>query len=289
MSNALTTIDFHGAQLIAIAGDRPENTLVAMKPIVEGMGLDWSYQYRKLSSHPVLSSCIAVTATQIPGDDQVREHTFLALEKMNFWLATIHPDRIKDTAVRAKVIDYQTECARVLFNHFFGKVIATGMQPHVSVVEIERRVMAAIGGTLKGIVLKQIGPKIDALEQKVDNALSSCDPSSGFAVNFRPMRWFVEQAGVEQHGRRPLICAMSRRCLSWLIRNNMGENIRCSRDASRQLFQVDAVKRWMKAEGATMIQTHKDKMFGQGRLGMKRRKKGALELALHPFDPAKVQ
>jgi len=149
--------------------------------------------------------------------------------------------------------------------------------------------MAAIGGTLKGIVLKQIGPKIDALEQKVDNALASCDPSSGFAVNFRPMRWFVEQAGVEQHGRRPLICAMSRRCLSWLIRNNMGENIRCSRDASRQLFQVDAVKRWMKAEGATMIQTHKDKMFGQGRLGMKRRKKGALELSLHPFDPAKVQ
>ena len=69
----------------------------------------------------------------------------------------------------------------------------------------------------------------------------------------------------------------------------MGEYIRCSRDAERQLFQVDAVRRWIKAEGATMIQTHKDKMFGQGRLGTKRRKKGALELALHPFDPGKIQ
>ena len=38
-----------------------------------------------------------------------------------------------------------------------------------------------------------------------------------------------------------------------------------------------------------MIQTQKDKMFGQGRLGIKRRKKGALELALHPFDPGKIQ
>lgn len=69
----------------------------------------------------------------------------------------------------------------------------------------------------------------------------------------------------------------------------MGEYIRCSRDAERQLFQVDAVRQWMKAEGATMIQTQKDKMFGQGRLGIKRRKKGALELALHPFDPGKIQ
>jgi hypothetical protein len=63
---AITTIDFHGARLEAIGGDRPETTLVAMRTFVEGMGLDWASQFRKLKAHPDLSKAIVIMTTETP-------------------------------------------------------------------------------------------------------------------------------------------------------------------------------------------------------------------------------
>ena len=58
MTNDLTTVDFHGATLLAVRGETPAETLVAMKPVVEGMGLAWQPQHRKLLEHPILSQGI---------------------------------------------------------------------------------------------------------------------------------------------------------------------------------------------------------------------------------------
>ncbi|WP_454021191.1 phage antirepressor N-terminal domain-containing protein [Azospirillum sp. Marseille-Q6669] len=121
MKHELTTVEFHGATLIAVRGETPAETLVAMKPVVEGMGLDWEEQRRKLHRHPVLASALTFATVQMPGDDQRREWAFLPLTRVNFWLATVQPGRVKNPATKAKVIEYQTECADVLFAHFFGK------------------------------------------------------------------------------------------------------------------------------------------------------------------------
>ncbi|WP_308719008.1 phage antirepressor N-terminal domain-containing protein [Komagataeibacter xylinus] len=155
---ALTTIDFHGSNLIAIPGDRPETTLVAMKPVVEGMGLSWQPQHRKIMSHSVLKK--GITMTVIPSDGGEQDGTCLSLDLLNFWLATIHPDRIKNEATRAKVIEYQTECARVLFDHFFGKALARGAQsaPHHLTAQ-------EVGGIVKGIVNKRVSESEKRLEE----------------------------------------------------------------------------------------------------------------------------
>lgn len=92
-----------------------------MKPVVEGMGLDWSYQFRKIKSHPVLSKGVAVIA--IPSDGGDQDNIALPLTRLNFWLATVHPDRIRDAAIRDRVLQYQTECADALFAHFFGDAV----------------------------------------------------------------------------------------------------------------------------------------------------------------------
>jgi DNA-binding XRE family transcriptional regulator len=118
---SLTTVDFHGAKLIALRGDTPAETLVAMKPVVEGMGLDWKGQYDKIKGHPVLNTCVGVIPIQMPGDDQRRDVFMMPLNRLNFWLATIQPERVPNEATRAKVIAYQTECADVLFDHFFAR------------------------------------------------------------------------------------------------------------------------------------------------------------------------
>ena len=115
----LTTVNFHGAELVALRGDTPETTLVAMKPVVEGMGLDWKGQFDKIKAHPVLSKGMGVIP--IPSRGGTQDMTALPLNRLNFWLATIQPSRVPGDDVRAKVIAYQEECADVLFAHFFGR------------------------------------------------------------------------------------------------------------------------------------------------------------------------
>lgn len=262
----LTTIDFHGAKLIAVPGDKPETTLVAMKPIVEGMGLDWTYQFRKISGHPVLSTCVAVIAIQMPGDDQVREHTFLSLEMMNFWLATIHPDRIKDETVRARVIEYQTECARVLFNHFFGKAIASGS--HLTAREV--------GGIAKGVMNKALAPieaRVTDLATRLEQALTSYDPTAGFTTDYQPIISVLADKKVPPKGRRSLSANCSRRCTRFLLARGLGGSIRISRETGRRLFHVDAVREWLKVEGDSIIRGHMDRVIGQSAMNLSSRRK----------------
>lgn len=195
MSKQLTAIDFHGAKLVAIAGDRPESTLVAMKPIVEGMGLDWTYQSRKLQSHPVLSTCVAVTAIQMEGDDQVRDHTFLALNRLNFWLATIHPDRIKNEGVRQAVIVYQTELADVAFNHFFGKAIAAG--DHLNAQQTGGIVKAGLG-KLKRELLAELAPQFAALAEELR---TTHRPVGVAVVTHRTAKRWLDHYGVTKRAK----------------------------------------------------------------------------------------
>ena len=54
MTHEITKIQFHGADLIVQRGETPDTTFVAMKPVVEGMGLDWEGQRLKIERHPVL-------------------------------------------------------------------------------------------------------------------------------------------------------------------------------------------------------------------------------------------
>ncbi|MFP5515618.1 MAG: phage antirepressor N-terminal domain-containing protein [Alphaproteobacteria bacterium] len=115
----LTTVDFHGATLVAIRGETDASTLVAMKSVVEGMGLTWERQREKLNAHPVLAPTIR--GVPFPSAGGVQDTLCIPLSKLNFWLATIHPNKIRDEAIRAKVIEYQEECAEVLYQHFFAK------------------------------------------------------------------------------------------------------------------------------------------------------------------------
>ncbi len=138
----LAVVPFRGAELLAIAGASPAETLVAMKPMVEGMGLVWEGQRKKLEGHPVLGTSTTVKVVQVPGDGQAREATFLPLARVPFWLATLHPNRIADAAVREAVLAYQAEAADALFAHFFPHAGQPGAELTPKVV----------GGVVKRVV-----------------------------------------------------------------------------------------------------------------------------------------
>ncbi|WP_122049901.1 antA/AntB antirepressor family protein [Asaia bogorensis] len=152
------------------------------------------------------------------------------------------------------------------------------------------------GGITKAVITRALLPvtaRMDAQEarlatlvERLETAITAYDPSAGFTTDYRPMRFFVENAGVLQKGRGGLIRNMSRRCVNWLLRNDLGGSIRHSRDQERHLFHVDAVPRWMQFEGAEMIRAHMDKMTGQGTFAPKG-KKGRTELSPRPFSRPK--
>lgn len=114
----IVTVNFRGDQLYGFEND--DGTFVALKPIVESMGMDWNGQYQRVKRDPILSEGMCVM--HIPfGRGGNQEAVCLKLDLVNGWLFTIDTSRIKDEAVREKVIVYQRECYGVLAKHFAGK------------------------------------------------------------------------------------------------------------------------------------------------------------------------
>jgi len=87
-----------------------------MKPIVEGIGLAWQTQQRKLSEKSK-RFCITKMVIQLPNDLQRREVICIPLRKLFGWLCTISPNKVKPE-LKETIIRYQNECDEVLYQHW---------------------------------------------------------------------------------------------------------------------------------------------------------------------------
>lgn len=106
-------VPFHGANLYIV--NHNGEPYAPMKPIIDGMGMDWASQFTKLKTR--FKTCVVKITMQLPGDDQQRDVTCLALRKLNGWLQTIGPNKVKPE-IRDKVIQYQEECDDVLYEYW---------------------------------------------------------------------------------------------------------------------------------------------------------------------------
>ncbi|ELE5890691.1 phage antirepressor N-terminal domain-containing protein [Vibrio fluvialis] len=106
-------VSFHGSNLFIL--DHNGEPYTPMRPIVEGMGMEWSYQSRKLNSNKERWG-VAVIAT-VAQDNKTRETLCIPLRKLFGWLQTLQPNRIRED-IRDKVIQYQNECDDVLWKHW---------------------------------------------------------------------------------------------------------------------------------------------------------------------------
>ncbi|ELB7713597.1 phage antirepressor N-terminal domain-containing protein [Salmonella enterica] len=113
------SVPFHGTDLYVVSHNGEPYT--PMKPIVEGMGLDWMGQFRKLKSR--FATSIEEMSIQLPGDTQRRNVVCMALRKLAGWLNTISPNKVKPE-IRDRVIQYQEECDDVLYEYWTkGQVV----------------------------------------------------------------------------------------------------------------------------------------------------------------------
>jgi hypothetical protein len=110
----IITVPFHGNQLFVI--DNNGQPITPMRPIVEGMGLSWQPQHRKLSENSARFS-VTEMVMQLPGDDQKRSVICLPLRKLPGWLMSIHPNKVRPE-LRQNIIAYQNECDDALWAYW---------------------------------------------------------------------------------------------------------------------------------------------------------------------------
>jgi len=121
MNAELMPVAFKGATLF-LAEDHQE-PYVPMKPVVEGMGLTWQPQHRKLTDNAGRWAK-GIIMMMIPSVGGEQESICLSLKKLPGWLMSIDPNRVKPE-IRQTVIDYQNECDDVLWHHW------TNRQQHI--------------------------------------------------------------------------------------------------------------------------------------------------------------
>lgn len=103
-------VNFHNHSLITLKKDG--EYYVAMKPIVEAIGLDWKSQYRRIASDEVLSTCMVIM-TIVAADGKTREMLCLPISMLNGWLFGIHSGRVKPE-IRPRLKEYKQESYKAL-------------------------------------------------------------------------------------------------------------------------------------------------------------------------------
>ena len=111
----MIAVPFHDETVWAV--DRAGDVFVALKPIVESLGLDWKSQRKRVARTAVLAKAGVIMTPPSPGGPQ--ETLCLPLKLIPGWLFGIETTRVKP-AIREKLERYQAECFEVLWNHFRG-------------------------------------------------------------------------------------------------------------------------------------------------------------------------
>ncbi|SEB80214.1 P22_AR N-terminal domain-containing protein [Pseudomonas saponiphila] len=111
--SALMTVPFHGVNLMLV--DLDGQPFVPMRPVVEGIGLDWGGQHKKLTANP---GRWGVSVTEIPSAGGCQDAVCLPLRKLAGWLSTVQVARVKNPQVKSKIIEYQNECDDALWQYW---------------------------------------------------------------------------------------------------------------------------------------------------------------------------
>ncbi|MEA3233917.1 phage antirepressor N-terminal domain-containing protein [Pseudomonas mosselii] len=108
-----SVIPFRSAKLLLI--ERDGQPFIPMKPVVEGMGLDWKSQHAKLQGGRFNSVMVMITTTG--ADGKRYEMACLPLRKLAGWLMSIHASKVRPE-LREGIIAYQEECDDVLWSYW---------------------------------------------------------------------------------------------------------------------------------------------------------------------------
>lgn len=138
--NNLITIPFHHQTITAIESDGKH--YIAMRPIVENLGLDWKSQHVKINDKFGRRVVIITTRDTLNRKQQL---VCLPVSKIAAFLYSINASKVKPH-LRQTILDYQEQCDEVLYKHFMGEEqFASQHYRHPSTVSRMIKQMSAYG------------------------------------------------------------------------------------------------------------------------------------------------
>lgn len=147
MTSHPVRIEFAGATLLGVLDGGV--AWVAMKPIVEGMGLAWQRQHQKLIDDEVLGPTIT-EKVMVAEDGRQRAMVCLPEEYLQGWLFTVNPRKVKPE-IKDAVIRYKRECYAALHRAF-----TKGVSERVTAID-SKRAMARVVTDILADVLVEAG------------------------------------------------------------------------------------------------------------------------------------
>lgn len=105
-------VPFNGQDIITVVASGA--TYVAMRKIVENIGIDWTGQSVKLRKQKEKFGCRDIS---IPSKGGIQKMLCIPLKKLNGWLFSINPEKVR-ADIRDKLIQYQEECFTVLHDYW---------------------------------------------------------------------------------------------------------------------------------------------------------------------------
>lgn len=113
----IQSVTFHNQEIQVLNHDG--KPYVAMKSIVENIGLDWDSQKKRINRNEVLSQGKVMMTS--PTNGGLQEMLCLPLGMLNGWLFGIEINRVKPE-IKEVLRLYQLECFDVLYSHFLPMV-----------------------------------------------------------------------------------------------------------------------------------------------------------------------
>ncbi|MGM1178792.1 phage antirepressor N-terminal domain-containing protein [Serratia marcescens] len=163
-----SSVQFHGQPIITAMAAGV--AYVAMRPIVENIGIDWASQFVKLKNQGEKFGCCDITT---PSKGGIQKMLCIPLKKLNGWLFSINPSKVR-ADIRDKLIAYQEECFTVLHDYWTKGVAVrkpeTTVDDRTPLRGIVNRIMGKYGMTYQAVyklVHKEFGVNhIDELTPK---------------------------------------------------------------------------------------------------------------------------
>lgn len=149
MSTHPVRIEFAGAVLLGVMDGG--KAWVAMKPIVEGMGLAWQRQHQKLLDDEVLSQVITEKVmTSVGTDGKAYRVNMLCLpeEFLQGWLFTVNPRKVRPE-IKDAVIRYKRECYAALHRAF-----TNGVTERVTAIDSKRAMARVVTDILADVLIE---------------------------------------------------------------------------------------------------------------------------------------
>ncbi len=255
-STALVAIEFHGDQIVTFQHDG--HPYVAMRRVVENLGLGWGSQRQKLVLAGRRFACDDIVTHDSTG--RLQPMLAMPVAKLPLWLATINPNKVPDPAKRERIELYQEESAIALHNYWTKGVAIRGDMEGL-VTGFDKDTMNALGGMLKGIVRKAL---LDLRQPIEDGALlsSHASVSRGYTAGE-----ILDEAGVSSRkGMRGLPRRVSDALRRYAAERGVAVSIGRLGSSSAYVFDGSLVRVWLREGGKQFIERLVEERSGQGAL-----------------------